>query len=272
MSNPLFLVLGVALLSMALRSFAHPLLHKLGSICVLVTSYLVGYFLTGFWQVGLLCASTWLLLPWFEILTRVRQLRLPADKTLRRRMPPSREVFPALHDLTASLEELGFEQVDDVGLEWEESQQFFRLFYKEDERLQAAVCMIDQGDFGFYYLSFASRGGDGKIWTSWNYPFSHSMKLPPEARLNRVRGDLSVPEMMESHRAFLANARVETKHLVALLPEEIQREIQRDLEAQIAHNLRVGLLLPAADGKVRYSWRGLLFLWVQFLRDFVRFS
>ncbi len=272
MSNPLLLVLGVALLSMALRSFSHPLLHKLGSFCVLVTSFLIGYFLTGLWEVGLLCASTWLLLPWLEILTRVRRLRLPTDKALRSRNPPSRDAFPALRELTTELEEIGFEQVDDVGWEWEEHQQFFRLLYKEDERLQAAICMIDQGDIGFYYLSFASRGKDGTVWTSWNYPFSHSMKLAPTNRLNRVRGDLAAPDILESHRAFLREAGVGNEQLVALVPEEIHGEIQRDLEAQIAHNIRVGLLLPASEGKVRYSWRGLLFIWVQFLREFVRLS
>ena len=56
------------------------------------------------------------------------------------------------------------------------------------------------------------------------------------------------------------------------IPEELHAEMQRELQAQIAHNVSAGLLLPSDEGKVRYSWRGLLFIWVQFLRDFVSFS
>jgi hypothetical protein len=60
--------------------------------------------------------------------------------------------------------------------------------------------------------------------------------------------------------------------LAALEPESIQEEIQKDLRAQIAHNLASGVLRKDSAGAVRYSWRGLLFIWLQFLRDLVRFS
>jgi hypothetical protein len=57
-----------------------------------------------------------------------------------------------------------------------------------------------------------------------------------------------------------------------LEPERIQDEIQKDLRAQIAHNLATGVLTQNAAGEVRYSWRGLFFIWMQFLRDLVRLS
>ena len=31
-----------------------------------------------------------------------------------------------------------------------------------------------------------------------------------------------------------------------------------------------GVLKPAADGEVKYSWRGMIYLWCQFLLDLVR--
>ncbi len=269
--NPLLFTLGVALLSLALRSFAHPLLRKLGSLCILATSFFAGYFLTGFWQAGLLCAGTWFLLPLLEILTRVRRLRLPTERMLASRMPPPRQVFPALRELTAELEELGFGQGDDVGWEWEDQRQFFRLFYKEDERLMAAICLLECGEAAFHYLSFASRAADGTVWASWNCPFSRPMKLAPTNRLQQVR-DLTPEGVLASHRAFLQSRRVAVPQLIAFDPEEIQQTIERDLEAQIAHNVAAGLLLPASEGHVRYSWRGLLFVWVQSLRDLVRHS
>ena len=86
-----------------------------------------------------------------------------------------------------------------------------------------------------------------------------------------MRGDLGVMEMMESHREFLAKSGVSTETVVAASPEEMQIGMQSDMEKQIAHNLAVGLLLPEAEGTVRYSWRGMFYIWGEFLRDFLRF-
>ena len=268
----ILIIAAVALFSMALRSYAHPVLHKLGSFCILGTSFLIGWRFTGYWEVGALCAGSWLLLPWLEILTRVRRLRLPTQKPLKHRPPPSHEAFPALDILTTELEEEGFTHADDAGWDWEDHRQFFRLFYKEDERLQASVCLIDQDDMAFYYLTLSSRGKDGVTWTTWNYPFSYSMKLAPQLRMNRLRGDQTVFDMLGSHRQFLTREGVNLEALGESIPEELHAEMQRELQAQIAHNVSAGLLLPSDEGKVRYSWRGLLFIWVQFLRDFVSLS
>jgi hypothetical protein len=60
--------------------------------------------------------------------------------------------------------------------------------------------------------------------------------------------------------------------LQELNPEEIQNEIQRDLRTQVAHNLSEGVLVRNHTGEVHYTWRGLVFLWVQFLRDLLRVS
>jgi len=263
-------ILAAVLMSLGLRSFAHPLLFKLGSFGILGASFLAGYRATGLWEVGILCVASWLFLPWLEILTRVRRARLPRVKPLRHQYPPSDDVFPDLDSLTEELEEEGFNQVDDAGWDWEDHRQFFRLFYKSDERLQASICMVDQEDFVFYYLSLSSRSSDGTAWTTWNYPFSYSMKFAPQFRPNRLRGDLGVLELLEGHRAFLAKSGVNAENVVAASPEEMQANLQKDMEKQINHNLAMGLLLPEGEGLVRYSWRGMLFIWGQFLRDLVR--
>jgi len=271
MSDILY-ILAAALLSMGLRSFSHPVLFKLGSFCILGTSFLVGYFVTGRWEVGGVFAASWLMFPWLEILTRVRKARLPMVKPLHHQYPPSEAIFPDLVSLTEELEGEGFEQIDDAGWDWEDRRQFFRLFYKSDERLQAAICLVDQEDVAFYYLSLSSRGMDGTSWTTWNYPFSYSMKFAPQFRMNRLRGDHSILELVASHREFLLKSGVVADGLSIANPEGMQVSMQQDMEHQIAHNIAVGLLLPVEEGTVRYSWRGLLFIWVQFLRDFVRFS
>ena len=272
MFSNLLLILGVAAFSLGLRSFHSVVLQKLGALGILATSFLIGWLGTGLWPVGAFCASTWLLLPWLEILTRVRRLTLPLEKNLRHKNPPNREQFPALDELTEEVEGESFARVDDAGWDWQDYQQFFRLFYKEAERTQAAICLIDQRDIAFYYISLSSRAKDGKIWTTWNYPFSYSLKLVPDWRVNRLRGDQTFLQLYESHRDFLRLNGVIIPDLEPLDPDAIQVEIQKDLRAQIAHNLAIGVLKQDAAGAVRYSWRGLLFIWLQFLRDLVRLS
>jgi len=269
--SQLFLVLGIFLLGLGLRTYAHPVLFRLGSLCILATSFLVGYFLTGFWWVGALCAVSWFFRPWLEIIFRVRQIRLPARSTLEYRRPPSAEILPALQVLTEQLqEEEGFEQADDAGWEWRDQQQFVRLFYKPDERLQAAICVVQQGGFGFYYVSFFSRLEDGTTFLTWNYPFAYSMKMAPEMRVNRLRGNVSLYEMLASHRALLNRAGVSPERLRPSTPDQMLADIEGDMEGQIAHNLKEGLLLPEGDGTVRYSWRGCLYIWWQVLRELLR--
>ena len=272
MLSNLLLILGVAALSLGLRSFHSVALQKLGALGIMATSFLIGFLLTGMWAVGIFCASTWLMLPWLEILTRIRRLTLPLEKNLRHKNPPNHDLFPALDELTDEVTGEGFTLVDDAGWDWQDYQQFFRLFYKEVERTQAAICLIDQQDIAFYYLSLSSRAKDGKIWTTWNYPFSYSLKLVPNWRVNRVRGDQSFLQLYESHRDFLRRNGVIIPDLEPLNPDAIQEEIQRDLRSQVAHNLAVGVLKQDPSGAVRYSWRGMLFIWLQFLRDFVRLS
>src|SRR5438067_10550638 len=142
----ILLILGVAVLSMALRSYSGMIAQKLGALGIFATSFLLGYLLMGSVAIGITCAASWLLLPWLELLTRIRKLRLPLEKNLRHKTPPSREVFPALNELTGEVEEEGFEHVEDAGWDWEDYEQFFRLFYKPIERAQSAICVIDQGN------------------------------------------------------------------------------------------------------------------------------
>jgi hypothetical protein len=90
--------------------------------------------------------------------------------------------------------------------------------------------------------------------------------------VNRLRGDQTFLEIYESHKVFLSRNRVRLDDLAPLEPEQIQVEIQKDLQAQVAHNILSGVLKRDSGGAIRYSWRGLFFIWVQFLRDLVRLS
>ena len=80
MSSSLLLVLGVAVLGLGLRTFRHPIFRRLSVVCLLFTSFLVGYLPTGSWPVGVILVAFWILLPWVEIIARVRKLRLPIER------------------------------------------------------------------------------------------------------------------------------------------------------------------------------------------------
>src|SRR5689334_19953245 len=266
----LFITLGVAALSVALRSYQSSISQKVGALGILTASFLAIYFITDSWMLGLLSALSWLFLPWLEILTRIRALRLPREKTLRPKSPPSNDVFPTLDEITSQIESEGFRQVTDAGWDWEDYRQFFRLFYKEEDRAQATICLNEQHDLSFYYLRISSRGQDGNIWTTWNYPLSYGLKLTPHFRINRQRPDQSFWQLYQSHKAFLRKHDVQVEAIEPLDDEKIEKEMERDLRDQIAHNIHKGVLKPTPEGDVKYSWRGMIYLWCQFLLDLVR--
>src|SRR6188768_2550440 len=104
----LFLTLGVAVLSVALRSYQAAWAQKAGAAGILASTFLAVYFASGNWIYGLIAALAWLFLPWLEILTRIRALRLPKEKSLRPKHPPSKDVFPTLSEITREIENEGF--------------------------------------------------------------------------------------------------------------------------------------------------------------------
>src|SRR2546422_1229692 len=248
----LLLTLGVAVLSVGLRTFHNSYAQKAGALGILAATFLGFYFATNNWVWGLIAAVAWFFLPWVEILTRIRALRLPKEKQLRPKSPPSADVFPTLNDITREIEGAGFVHVNDAGWDWEDYRQFFRLFYKDEDRAQATICLNEQHDLSFYYLRISSRAKSGTIWTTWNYPLSYGLKLTPQFRINRQRPDQSFWQLYQSHREFLRNHSVETTSLDALDEERMQTDIENDLREQIAHNVRAGVLKPAADDEVKY--------------------
>lgn len=266
----LFMVLGVAVLSVALRSYQTSFAQKAGAIGILIATFLAVYFATDKWVLGLIAALMWLFLPWLEILTRIRALRLPKEKALRPKSPPSSDIFPTLNDITREIENEGFAHINDAGWDWEDYRQFFRLFYKEEDRAQATICLNEQNDLSFYYLRISSRAHDGVIWTTWNYPLSYGLKLTPQFRINRQRPDQSFWQLYQSHKEYLRHNQVETRVIDPMDEDRIQSEIERDLRDQIAHNVTAGILKPANEREVRYSFRGMIYLWCQFLLDLVR--
>ena len=71
--------------------------------------------------------------------------------------------------------------------------------------------------------------------------------------------------------ALLLNEVQRQRHVIDSLDEDrIQLEIENDLRDQIAHNIAAGVLMQTPAGEIKYSWRGMIYLWCQFLLDLVR--
>src|ERR1043166_700640 len=225
----LFILLGVGVLAVALRSFQSSFSQKAGALAILIVTYLLFYFTTGSEVLGGVAAAAWFFLPWVEILTRIRMLRLPKEKQLRPKSPPSSDTFPTLNEITREIENEGFVHVDDAGWDWEDYRQFFRLFYKTEDRAQATICLNEQHDLSFYYLRISSRARSGLIWTTWNYPLSYGLKLTPQFRINRQRPDQTFWQLYQSHRAFLRDNTIDPGTVDPLDEEKIQADIEEDL-------------------------------------------
>ena len=270
MLSEVLLVAGAGMLSAALRSFRHPALFRAGTFGFVLTSFLAGWLVGGSAWTGGLFASTWFLLPWLEILTRARKLRLPLDRQLESCAPPPRAAFPAFPELSEEMESGGFEHVEDASWHHEDTRQFYRLFWSADRTTAGAICLVEQSEFVFYYIALRSRAADGRLLITWNYPFSYGLQQMPNTILNRATGEKSILEMIRLHRAFL-----EREAGAGLRPMEessLRAEIQDDLRGQLDHNLACGILKKAGESTICYTVRGMFFLWFQFLRDFVRFS
>ena len=97
------LVVGVGVLSVGLRSFQTPVLFRLGTFGLVATSFLAGWLLGESVALGVVFASTWFLLPWLEILTRVRRMRLPLHRSLEKCPPPPASHFPGFGELSDEL-------------------------------------------------------------------------------------------------------------------------------------------------------------------------
>jgi hypothetical protein len=266
------LVLGAAVLSAALRSFQNPLLFRLGSLGIVATSFLAGWLLGGSVALGAVLAASWLFLPWLEILTKVRRLRLPIDRRLEPRTPPARSSFPGFEEMTEEIESCGYVHLEDIGWDYQENRHFYRVFHQPESKTQASICLSEQQDMAFHYLTITSRTEDGRVFMTWNYPFSYGLKLQPHLFTNRFLGGAHFAKMETAHKEFLRSREVNPADLLDPSAEETIRTMQSEMRAQITHNIALGLLAQDGDNFIRYTMRGMFYLWFQFLRDLVRLS
>lgn len=168
------------------------------------------------------------------------------------------------------MECIGFEYAEDVDWSHDDTRHFYRLFYNAEKRVMGSICLLEQDHFSFFYVTFTSRTADGRGFMTWNYPYSYGMQFDPQMLINKVDENLTIEELASSHECFL-NTQTRTD-LVVLEAENLRSEIERELLNQMEHNIARGILVRDQNEMIRYSVRGMFFLWGQFLREFVRFS
>ncbi len=269
--EPLLYTAALVAFGFGCRSFENRLILKLGWIALLAATYLGGMVISGgsHW-VGATGVGMWFLLPWLEIVGRVRKLRVPIKCEVKHRFPPSRQLFPDLDALSSETEKAGFEEIEDTGWKWDETDHFVRLFYHKEKKTLAAISLAQQGEFAFSYVYLTSRTSDGLTATTSNYPFSFTMKFPPSQLINRFAGAESMDDLIQSHERFLERNKVLKDELAPQDTERLHSYLERDMISQINHNISARIIEPVGNGLFRYSWRGCIFLWVQVVKDMIR--
>lgn len=267
------IVLGVVVLAFACRTYHHPAMRRAGGLALLVASFLAGYFLSGNILIGLLATTFWFLLPWFEILTRIRAMRLPLERALEERWPPGNSRFPELDEMTEEIEEEGFELLADTGWSWEGLDQFIRVFFRKEDRLQAAIFFTEQDGMSFYYTGVISRGAEDRHILTWDYPFSYTMLLPQGMEMHRLsprEGKAGFAEIVRVHLAHLEAAGMDPSACLPLTADELEEAMREDMRRQVEHNLNRGIIALAGEGTFRYSVKGYFFLWSRIVGDMIR--
>ena len=264
-------VIGLLVLALALRSSRSNILRKLGALTFLASRFCFFYFISGSWVSGLAGVGVWFFLPWIELVTRIRSMRLPLNNRLRHREVPNPSFFPNAIEAATAMEEAGFEHVSDCGWEWGGMQQFFRLFWHPEERAVAAVCLCEQSDVAFAFITVTSQDQDGKVWRTTNFPFAPTLRCPPNVRWNHVPCERSCfHQILSDHRRYLSRMNVPPERLRMPDPEEVEDGIELEMRNQVDHNIAIGIIQLTGDGHFQYSKRGLFFLWGQFIKDMVR--
>lgn len=269
MLSEFLLFSGLLAVSFGLRAVQHPLIFRIGHLGLVATSYLFGYRAGGNHVFGALLASVWLLLPWVDILGRVRHTELPLSRPFSPQPAPSPRRFPQLEELTEEAEKEGFTQVEDFGWRCGEQCHSMRVLALAEKKYQATIHFIESAETEFFYISLISRGDDGSTWTTWNYPFLLTLKPSPGWRLNTRLDAESFLELLAMHEAWVARQPNQKWKAFPTDASEALSLIQNETAALVSHNLQCGVLAHGAEGMVRYTIRGCFYLWFQFLRDLV---
>jgi hypothetical protein len=265
------IVIGILLIAIALRTAKRAWVRKLGAVGFLVASYAACFFLFGTWWGGMLGILLWLFLPWVEIFTRIRTMRLPMDHRMQHTSVPNPAFFPNAPQCLKALDEAGFEHSSDCGWHWSGIKQYCCMFLDPSHKTLAILSLCEQSDVVFSFVSISSVSSDGTIFRTTNYPFAPTLKYPKKYRWNHVPCSRHCfRQILASHEQFLQQQGSHEKDLQSFDPDLLEDMTEEEMHEMIEHNLDHGIIEFAGDGFFSYSTKGLFYLWGQFIKDMVR--
>ena len=263
------LVAGVVVLGMALRSIHSPILSRLGLLCYPLAAYLLGYFVLGTVWWGVLLTVTVILVPIVRVVINAFSVCVQSNLELISCPPPPPIDFPDLENITEQIEKAGFEYVSDIGSIPESGFRiFYRTFLDSSARVQANICLIEQENISFFYVTFCSRLSGGRRVLTWNYPFPYELEFSPQTLVKRTTNE-SVPEQLNLHKKILEDNAQDG--VASIGRTSLAGDISDAFSEQIHYNLSAGILKRIAgdDGNMRYTLRGFFFLVRQFIKSFI---
>lgn len=266
------IVLGLCILAVALRASKLVFIRKLGAFTFVVVSFLVFYYLSGKnLSVGIFGGLIWLFLPWVELLTRIRRMKLPMENHLKHAQPPNAAFFPNAEETIQAMTEAGFERVADCCWHWSGMHQHYCMFVHPESGTIASLSLCEQSDVAFSFVSITSIGEDATIWRTTNYPFAPTLLYPQRHFWNHVPCSRHCfHEILQNHTSFLKAKKVHQDQISRPDPDQIDELVEEEMEEMIAYNLERGIIEYSDEECFRYSKRGLFFLWGQFIKDMLR--
>ena len=269
--NHFYIVVATIVFGFALRSCRTVFLRKMGALVMLVASGLCLYFLSENLWAGIAAALAWFFLPWVELLTRIRKMRMPLENKLNDQMAANPAVYPSAEEHHIALEEAGYEHIRDCGWHLGGMKQIYQLFCNAETKSVASLCLCEQSNVTFTYLTLTSRDVSNGVWRTTNFPFSPTLKTAPKVNWNQVSCTKECAiHLIRSHHMYLTRQGFVDDDLCIPDPDHVSEEIEHELRHQIDHNLSHGIIRQTDDGHFRYTIRGLFFLWKQFIRDMIR--
>jgi len=96
--------------------------------------------------------------------------------------------------------------------------------------------------------------------------------LLPRTILNRVEEDCSIKELIGLHEAFVASNSANSPDMMDKSSTSLRSDFEAEMRELLEHFVAKGILTQDNKQMIRYSVRGMFYIWAQFLREFVKFS
>lgn len=193
------------------------------------------------------------------------------DNRLQHRRVPNASFFPNAQETVDTMIAEGYEHVSDCYWQWAGMKQHYRLFFHHPSHTMASLCLCEQADVVFSFVSISSLCMGGETWRTTNYPFAPTLKYPNKFHWNHVPCTRNCfRQIWTSHRDYLHRHRLCEQTVSAVDVDHLEEMIEEEMQEMIEYNLEQGIIEFSGDHDFCYSKKGLFYLWGQYIKDMVR--